>query len=208
MNEREKVTNQEELDKMVKRVRKAQEIFGRYSQEDVDKIFKSVALKANAERINLAKLAIKETNMGVLEDKVIKNHYAAEYIYNKYKDEKTCGIIEQDEISGMKKIAEPIGVISAIIPTTNPTSTTIFKILLALKTRNGIIVSPHPRAKMSTVATAKILLEEAVKAGAPEEIIDWIDEPSLELTNLLMSSSDLILATGGPRHGKSCIFKW
>lgn len=208
MNERENVVSAETLEKAFERVRKAEEEFSKYSQEQVDKIFKAVAFKANSERISLAKLAVEETKMGLVEDKVIKNHYSAEYIYNKYKDEKTCGVIEENEAAGYKKIAEPVGVISAIIPTTNPTSTTIFKILLAIKTRNGIIVSPHPRAKESTITTAKILLEEAIRAGAPEGIINWIDEPSLELTDMLMSESDLILATGGPRHGKSCIFKW
>lgn len=206
MNERENVVNIETLEKAFERVRKAEEEFSKYSQEQVDKIFKAVALKANSERISLAKLAVQETGMGVVEDKVIKNHYSTEYIYNKYKDEKTCGVIYEDEAGGYKKIAEPVGVISAIIPTTNPTSTTIFKILLALKTRNGIIVSPHPGAKESTITTAKILLSEAVKAGAPEGIIDWIDEPSVELTDMLMSESDLIVATGGPRNGKSSVF--
>lgn len=206
MLERENVVNIETLEKAFERVRKAEEEFSKYSQEQVDKIFKAVALKANSERISLAKLAVQETGMGVVEDKVIKNHYSTEYIYNKYKDEKTCGVIYEDEAGGYKKIAEPVGVISAIIPTTNPTSTTIFKILLALKTRNGIIVSPHPGAKESTITTAKILLSEAVKAGAPEGIIDWIDEPSVELTDMLMSESDLIVATGGPRNGKSSVF--
>lgn len=205
MYERESVVSTETFRKALKRVRKAEEEFSKYSQEQVDKIFKAVALKANSQRIPLAELAVKETGMGVIEDKVIKNHYSAEYIYNKYKNEKTCGVIYEDKMAGYKEIAEPVGVISAIIPTTNPTSTTIFKILLALKTRNGIIVSPHPRAKESTITTAKILLSEAVKFGAPEGIIDWIDEPSIELTDMLMSESDLILATGGPRNGKGCI---
>lgn len=196
--EHEIVENAETLQKAFIEVRQAQEIFSTYTQEQVNKIFKAVAITANKMRIPLAKLAVEETKMGVLEDKVIKNHYASEYIYNKYKDDKTCGIIEKDEIAGIKKVAEPVGIIAAVIPTTNPTSTTIFKILLALKTRNGIIISPHPRAKESTVKTAKILLEAAVEAGAPEGIISWIDIPSLELSNILMQSADIILATGGP----------
>ena len=185
------------------RVRKAQEEFATFSQEKVDEIFKKAAMAANAARIPLAKMAVEETGMGVVEDKVIKNHYAAEYIYNAYKDTKTCGVIEEDKAYGIKKYAEPIGVIAAVIPTTNPTSTAIFKTLIALKTRNGIIISPHPRAKNSTIAAAKIVLEAAVKAGAPEGIISWIDGPSLELTNLLMQSADIILATGGPGMVKS-----
>ena len=197
MEEHKKIDSIETLAEGVAKVKEAQEKFREYSQEKVDKIFKEVAIKANMERIPLAKLAVEETKMGLVEDKVIKNHYAAEYIYNKYKDYKTCGIIEEDRITGIKKIAEPIGVISAIIPTTNPTSTIIFKILIALKTRNGIIISPHPRAKKSSIETAKILLDAAVNAGAPEDIISWIDEPSLELTDKLMAESDLILATGG-----------
>ena len=180
------------------RVKKAQEEFAKYSQEKVDEIFKAAAMAANAARIPLAKMAVEETGMGVVEDKVIKNHYAAEYIYNAYKDTKTCGVLEEDKAYGIKKIAEPIGVIAAVIPTTNPTSTAIFKTLISLKTRNGIIISPHPRAKNSTIEAAKIVLEAAVKAGAPEGIIAWIDVPSLELTNLLMQSADIILATGGP----------
>jgi len=192
------VRNIETLDKMIGKTRKAQLEYSKYSQEQVDKIFKAAALAANQMRIPLAKMAVSETGMGIVEDKVIKNHYAAEYIYNKYKDEKTCGILEEDEIAGIKKIAEPIGIIGAVIPTTNPTSTAIFKTLIALKTRNGIIISPHPRAKECTIAAAKIVLEAAVKAGAPENIISWIDIPSLELTNELMHTADLILATGGP----------
>ncbi len=184
-------------------VRKAQEEFAKFSQEKVDEIFKKAAMAANAARIPLAKMAVEETGMGVVEDKVIKNHYAAEYIYNAYKDTKTCGVLEEDKAYGIKKIAEPIGVIAAVIPTTNPTSTAIFKTLISLKTRNGIIISPHPRAKNSTIAAAKIVLEAAVKAGAPEGIISWIDVPSLELTNLLMQSADIILATGGPGMVKS-----
>ena len=179
-------------------VKKAQEKFATYTQAQVDAIFKAAALAANNARIPLAKLAVEETGMGVVEDKVIKNHYAAEYIYNAYKDTVTCGVIEEDKAFGITKIAEPVGVIGAVIPTTNPTSTAIFKTLLALKTRNGIIISPHPRAKKSTIAAAKLVLEAAVNAGAPEDIIVWIDVPSLELTSLVMKESDLILATGGP----------
>ena len=188
----------EDLQKTIEKVRKAQQEFSKYTQEQVDKIFQAAAIAANQNRILLAKMAVKETGMGIVEDKVIKNHYAAEYVYNKYKDIKTCGVLEQDDNYGIKKIAEPIGVIAAVIPTTNPTSTAIFKTLIALKTRNGIIISPHPRAKQSTIAAAKIVLEAAVKAGAPEGIISWIDVPSLELTNVLMQSADIILATGGP----------
>ena len=188
----------EALQKTIEKVRKAQQEFAKYTQEQVDKIFQSAAIAANQNRIPLAKMAVEETGMGVVEDKVIKNHYAAEYVYNKYKNVKTCGVIEKDENYGITKIAEPIGVIAAVIPTTNPTSTAIFKTLLALKTRNGIIISPHPRAKKSTIEAARIVLEAAVKAGAPEGIIAWIDVPSLELTNLLMQSADIILATGGP----------
>ena len=193
-----KVENAEDLKRLVTEVKRAQEAFSTYTQEQVDKIFLAVAMSANKERISLAKLAVQETGMGVVEDKVIKNHYAAEYIYNKYKNEKTCGIIYEDESYGIKTIAEPLGVIGAIIPTTNPTSTVIFKALIALKTRNGIIFSPHPRAKQSTIEAAKIIEEAAVKAGAPKGIIGWIDVPSLELTTLLMKSVDIILATGGP----------
>ncbi len=192
------VRNIETLEKMLDKTKKAQLEYAKYTQEKVDEIFKAAALAANNARIPLAKMAVSETGMGIVEDKVIKNHYAAEYIYNKYKDEKTCGILEEDEKFGIKKIAEPIGIIGAVIPTTNPTSTAIFKTLLALKTRNGIVISPHPRAKEATIAAAKIVLEAAVKAGAPKNIISWIDVPSLELTNALMHSVDLILATGGP----------
>ena len=188
----------EDLQKTIEKVRKAQQEFSKYTQEQVDKIFQAAAIAANQNRIQLAKMAVEETEMGIVEDKVIKNHYAAEYVYNKYKDIKTCGVLEQDDNYGIKKIAEPIGVIAAVIPTTNPTSTAIFKTLIALKTRNGIIISPHPRAKQSTIAAAKIVLEAAVKAGAPEGIISWIYVPSLELTNVLMQSADIILATGGP----------
>ncbi len=191
------------LKETIRKVKNAQEKFSKFSQEKVDKIFFHAAIAANQARIELAKLAVEETGMGVIEDKVIKNHYSAEYIYNKYRNEKTCGVIEEDEIYGYKKIAEPIGVIAAVIPTTNPTSTAIFKALISLKTRNGIIFSPHPRAKKSTIAAAKIILEAAVKAGAPEEIIAWIDVPSLEMTTFLMQSADIILATGGPGMVKS-----
>ena len=192
------VESVESFKEALARVRAAQTTFATYTQEQVDKIFRVAATAANRARIPLAKLAVEETGMGVAEDKVIKNHFASEYIYNYYRNTKTCGVIEEDALSGMKKIAEPIGVIGAVIPTTNPTSTAIFKALLCLKTRNGIIISPHPRAKKSTIAAAKIILEAAVEAGAPEDIISWIDVPSLELTNLLMQESDCILATGGP----------
>ena len=188
----------EKLELQLKRVREAQKIFSTFSQEQVDKIFFACAVAANKMRIPLAKLAVEETGMGVVEDKVIKNHYAAEYIYNKYKFTKTCGVVEEDKAYGIKKIAEPIGVIGAVIPTTNPTSTAIFKTLICLKTRNGCIISPHPRAKASTIAAAKVVYEAAVEAGAPEGIIGWIDVPSLDMTNLLMRESDTILATGGP----------
>ncbi len=186
------------LEEAIASVREAQSIFATYTQEQVDKIFLACAAAANKERVSLAKMAVAETGMGVVEDKVIKNHYAAEYIYNAYKDTKTCGIIEEDKSAGIMKVADPIGVVGAVIPTTNPTSTAIFKCLISLKTRNGIILSPHPRAKNSTIAAAKIILDAAVKAGAPEGIIRWIDVPSLEMTNLLMKESDIILATGGP----------
>jgi hypothetical protein len=197
------VDNIDNLSIRMKELREAQREFAAYSQEQVDKIFYEVAMAANKARFELAKMAVEETGMGVLEDKVIKNHYAAEYIYNAYKDTKTCGVIEEDNIFGIRKIAEPIGVIAAVIPTTNPTSTAIFKILLALKTRNAIIISPHPRAKDCTNYTAKFLLETAVKAGAPKNIIGWIDVPSLELTNEVMHEADIILATGGPGMVKS-----
>lgn len=196
--DKKRVENVEQLLERMKEIKKAQEIFATYSQEKVDEIFKMAALAANKQRIPLAKMAAEETGMGVVEDKVIKNHYASEFIYNTYKDTKTCGVIEEDTIFGIKKIAEPVGVIAAVIPTTNPTSTAIFKALLALKTRNGIIFSPHPRAKGCTIAAAKVVLEAAVKAGAPEGIIGWIDVPSLELTNQVMKNADVILATGGP----------
>ena len=192
------VDSVEKLEEAIARTREAQKVFATYTQEQVDKIFLAAACAADKARIPLAKMAVEETGMGVVEDKVIKNHYAAEYIYNAYKDTKTCGVIEEDKAFGIKKIAEPIGVIGAVIPTTNPTSTAIFKCLLALKTRNAIIISPHPRAKGSTIAAAKLVLEAAVAAGAPEGIIDWIDVPSLDMTNLVMKESDIILATGGP----------
>ena len=187
--EYEIVDSVETLKSALKRVKKAQEEYSSFSQEKVDEIFKAAALAANRARIPLAKMAVEETGMGIVEDKVIKNNYAAEYIYNYYKDTKTCGVIEEDKSYGIKTIAEPIGVIAAVIPTTNPTSTAIFKTLISLKTRNGIIISPHPRAKKSTIEAAKIVLEAAVKAGAPEGIISWIDVPSLELTNLVMRVS-------------------
>ncbi len=192
------VDNVEKLEEAIARTREAQKKFATYTQEQVDKIFLVAASAANKARISLAKMAVEETGMGVVEDKVIKNHYASEYIYNAYKNTKTCGIIEEDSAFGIKKIAEPIGVIAAVIPTTNPTSTAIFKCLLALKTRNAIIISPHPRAKGSTIAAAKLVLEAAVSAGAPEGIINWIDVPSLEMTNTVMKEADIILATGGP----------
>lgn len=193
-----KTNNVEELQVAIEHVRKAQEAFATFSQEQVDKIFLEAAMAANNARIELAKMAVEETGMGIVEDKVIKNHFASEYIYNQYKDDKTCGVVEHDPAFGITKIADPIGVVAAIVPTTNPTSTAIFKALIALKTRNGIIFSPHPRAKNCTVEAAKIVLEAAVKAGAPEGIIDWIDTPSVEMSNVLMQSADIILATGGP----------
>ncbi len=192
------VDSVEKLEEAISRVRKAQQVFATYTQEQVDKIFLAAAAAANKARIPLAKMAVEETGMGIVEDKVIKNNYASEYIYNAYKNTKTCGVIEEDKAYGIKKIAEPIGVIAAVIPTTNPTSTAIFKCLLALKTRNAIIISPHPRAKGSTIAAAKLVLEAAVAAGAPEGIIDWIDVPSLDMTNTVMKEADIILATGGP----------
>ena len=190
----------EHLDSLIERVKKAQEIYAAYSQEDVDKIFRAAALAANKARIPLAKMAVEETGMGIVEDKVIKNHFASEYIYNKHKIAKTCGVIKEDKINGTKIVAEPLGVIAGIIPTTNPTSTAIFKSLISLKTRNAIIFSPHPRAKKSTVAAAKIILDAAVKAGAPADIIGWIESPTLELTTHLITHPDIdfILATGGP----------
>ena len=195
---REIIDSVEKLEAELDRVRAAQREFATYTQEQVDKIFFAEAMAANKARIPLAKMAVEETGMGLVEDKIIKNHYAAEYIYNAYKNTKTCGVIEEDKAYGIKKIAEPLGVIAAVIPTTNPTSTAIFKTLICLKTRNGIIISPHPRAKKSTTAAAKIVLDAAVAAGAPEGIISWIDAPSLDMTNLLMKEADTILATGGP----------
>ena len=192
------IDNVEALEAKMTAMREAQKVFATYTQEQVDAIFLAAATAANQARIPLAKMAVAETGMGVVEDKVIKNHYAAEYIYNAYKHTKTCGVIEEDKAYGVKKIAEPIGLIAAVIPTTNPTSTAIFKTLIALKTRNAIIISPHPRAKACTIEAAKVVLEAAVKAGAPENIIGWIDVPSLDLTNQVMRESDLILATGGP----------
>ena len=197
------VDSVESFEKALAQVRAAQKTFATYTQEQVDHIFQAAAIAAQQARIPLAKMAVQETGMGVVEDKIIKNQYAAEYIYNAYKDTKTCGVIEQDDNYGITRIAEPIGVIAAVIPTTNPTSTAIFKTLLCLKTRNGLIISPHPRAKNSTIAAARIVLEAAVAAGAPEGIIDWIDVPSLDLTTTVMRESDLILATGGPGMVKS-----
>ncbi len=193
-----KVNNVDALQERMKELRKAQKIYAAYSQEQVDKIFFAAAMAANKARIPLAKMAVQETGMGVVEDKVIKNHYASEYIYNFYRKTKTCGVIEEDPVYGIKRIAEPIGLVAAVIPTTNPTSTAIFKTLICLKTRNAIIISPHPRAKDATIAAAKIVYDAAVAAGAPENIIGWIDEPSLELTNEVMRDADIILATGGP----------
>ena len=192
------VDSVETLEAKMKAMREAQKEFAKFSQEQVDKIFYEAAMAANKMRIPLAKMAVEETQRGVLEDKIIKNHYAAEYIYNAYKDTKTCGVIEEDTAYGIKKVAEPIGLVAAVIPTTNPTSTAIFKTLICLKTRNAIIISPHPRAKKSTIAAAKVVLDAAVKAGAPKGIIGWIDIPSLELTDTLMKEADIILATGGP----------
>ena len=192
------VNSVETLQKKIAQVRAAQEQFAKFTQEQVDEIFFQVSMAANQARIQLAKMAVEETGIGVAEDKVIKNHYASEYIYNAYKDVKTCVIIEKDDAFGITKIAEPIGVLSGIIPTTNPTSTAIFKCLIALKSRNGIVFSPHPRAKKSTIAAAKLCLEAAVKAGAPEGIIGWIDEPSVELSGEVMRECDTVLATGGP----------
>ena len=197
-NEKYLVDSVEALERKIGDVRKAQEQFSTFTQEQVDAIFKAAALAANKARLTLAKDAVAETGMGIVEDKVIKNNYAAEYIYNAYKDTVTCGVVEEDKAAGIVRIAEPIGVVAAVIPTTNPTSTAIFKCLISLKTRNGIIISPHPRAKKSTIDAAKIVLDAAVKAGAPEDIIAWIDVPSLDMTNTLMKEADIILATGGP----------
>lgn len=197
------VNSVQALEAKLKELKKAQQIFATFSQEKVDEIFFAAAKAANAQRIPLAKMAVEETGMGIVEDKVIKNHYASEYIYNKYKDEKTCGVVEEDSAFGIQKVAEPIGIVAAVIPTTNPTSTAIFKTLICLKTRNAIIISPHPRAKKSTIAAAKVVLDAAIKAGAPENIIAWIDEPSLEMTNMVMQEADITLATGGPGMVKS-----
>ena len=198
-----KVTNAQELTARIKQLREAQKKFATYTQEQVDEIFRQAALAANHNRIKLAKLAVEETGMGIVEDKVVKNNFAAEYIYNQYKNMKTCGVLEEDKTIGITKVSEPIGVISAIVPTTNPTSTAIFKCLIALKTRNAIIISPHPRAKNATIEAARIVLEAAVKAGAPEGIIGWIDQPSVELSQNVMRESDIILATGGPAMVKA-----
>lgn len=192
------IDNVESLEQALTQVRAAQKAYAEFTQEQVDKIFFAAAMAANRERIPLAKMAVAETGMGVVEDKVIKNHFASEYIYNACRDMKTCGVVERDEAYGITKIAEPLGIIAAVIPTTNPTSTAIFKTLISLKTRNGIIISPHPRAKDCTIAAAKVVLDAAVAAGAPENIIQWIDVPSLEMTNLVMKECDCILATGGP----------
>ena len=197
-NTRTAVDSVERLEQAIAKVRAAQKAYSKFTQAQVDRIFFAAAMAANRERIPLAKLAVAETGMGVVEDKVIKNHFASEYIYNAYRDTKTCGVIQRDEAFGYTRIAEPIGVIAAVIPTTNPTSTAIFKTLIALKTRNGIIISPHPRARGCTIAAAKVVLDAAVAAGAPEEIISWIDSPSLEMSNLVMKECDLTLATGGP----------
>lgn len=198
MNEENVVNSVESLKELLSRVRAAQRVYATYTQEQVDRIFFAAAMAANQARIPLAKDAVQETGMGVMEDKVIKNHFASEYIYNKYRYEQTCGVVEEDKAYGIKKVLEPVGLVAAVIPTTNPTSTAIFKTLLALKTRNGIVISPHPRAKKCTVDASRIVLEAAVKAGAPQDIIGWIDIPSLEMTDLLMKEADIILATGGP----------
>lgn len=199
-NKETTVSTIDDLEILISKVKKAQKIIATFPQEKIDTIFRAASLAANKARILLAKMAVEETGMGIIEDKVIKNHFASEYIYNKHKNAKTCGIVSEDKTNGIKIVAEPLGVIAGVVPTTNPTSTVIFKSLISLKTRNGIIFSPHPRAKKSTIAAAKIVLDAAVKAGAPENIIGWIDEPSIELTNSLMkhSSIDVILATGGP----------
>ncbi|MDR0751683.1 MAG: bifunctional acetaldehyde-CoA/alcohol dehydrogenase [Christensenellaceae bacterium] len=203
MNDRKIVNDEPTLAAQIAEVRSAQKIYAAYTQEMVNKIFFEAAMAANKARIPLAKMAVEETGMGVVEDKVIKNHYAAEYVYNAYKDTKTCGVVEYNQGAGLKKIVEPVGVIAAVIPTTNPTSTAIFKALLALKTRNGIIFSPHPRAKKCTIEAAKIILDAAVKAGAPKNIIGWIDQPTVPLSAQIMKDADLILATGGPGMVKS-----
>ena len=194
----ETIDSVEALQTKIAAMREAQKKFATFTQEQVDKIFFEAAMAANKQRIPLSKLAVEETGMGVVEDKVIKNHYAAEYMYNAYKRVKTCGVIEEDKSYGIKKIAEPVGLVGAVIPTTNPTSTAIFKCLICLKTRNAILISPHPRAKKCTAEAARIVLEAAVKAGAPEGIIGCIEEPTIELSNELMKAADVILATGGP----------
>ncbi|MDR1388820.1 MAG: aldehyde dehydrogenase family protein, partial [Treponema sp.] len=198
MIKRELVQDGQSLGRALVSIRKAQAAFAGFTQEQVDGIFLAAARAANRERIPLAKLAVEETGMGVVEDKVIKNHYASEYIYNAYRDTRTCGVIEEDAAYGITRIAEPVGLVAAVIPTTNPTSTAIFKCLISLKTRNGIIISPHPRARACTNEAARVVLEAAAAAGAPEGIINWIDGPSLELTNTVMKEADIILATGGP----------
>ena len=200
LNKSSVVDSAEQFELLIERVKKAQKIYSTFSQEKVDAIFKAAATAADKARIPLARMAAEETGMGVLEDKIIKNHFASEYIYNKHKNAKTCGVISEDKANGTKIVAEPLGVIAGIIPTTNPTSTAIFKSLIALKTRNAIIFSPHPRATKSTIEAAKVVLEAAVKAGAPEDIIGWIDVPSVELSGQLMQHPDIacILATGGP----------
>ena len=200
LNSSSVVDSAEKLEMLIERVKKAQKIYSTFTQEQVDAIFKAAATAADKARIPLARMAVEETGMGVLEDKIIKNHFASEYIYNKHKNVKTCGIIKEDKANGIKTVAEPLGVIAGIVPTTNPTSTAIFKSLIALKTRNAIIFSPHPRATKCTIEAAKIVLEAAVKAGAPEDIIGWIDIPSIDLSNQLMKHPDIacILATGGP----------
>ncbi len=197
-NAPEEKTSEQLLQEKIAAMREAQKKFATFTEEQVDKIFFEAAMAANKQRIPLAKMACEETGMGVVEDKVIKNHYAAEYMYNAYKKVKTVGVIEEDKAFGIKKIAEPVGLVGAVIPTTNPTSTAIFKCLICLKTRNAIIISPHPRAKKCTVEAARIILDAAVKAGAPEGIIGWVDEPTIELSNMIMKSVDVILATGGP----------
>ena len=199
-NKSNNVDTVEDLNALIARVKKAQQEYENFSQEQVDKIFKAAAIAANKVRIPLAKMAVEDTGMGVLEDKIIKNHYASEYIYNKHKFAKTCGIISEDKENGIKIVAEPLGIIAGIIPTTNPTSTAIFKSLITLKTRNAIIFSPHPRATKSTIEAAKVVLDAAIKAGAPKDIIGWINTPSMELSDALLHHPDIacILATGGP----------
>jgi acetaldehyde dehydrogenase/alcohol dehydrogenase len=198
-------TDNATLDDIVAKVKQAQALYSTYTQEQVDRIFRAAALAAADARISLAQMAVEESGMGVVEDKVIKNHFASEYIYNKYRDDKTCGVIEEDDEYGIIVLAEPVGLICGVVPCTNPTSTTIFKALISLKTRNGIIFSPHPRAKKSTCHAAKIVLDAAVEAGAPPDIIGCVNEPTLAISSALMrhSSVNLILATGGPAMVKS-----